>query len=72
VNEKPLLYKQKHNDVEYYCWICDKMLSKNKTLKKLNCPCQELFHPECIDNYLGLYKNYCRNGHKIAKFEHTV
>ena len=57
MNEQPLLYKQKHYDVEHYCWVCNKILSKHKTLKKLNCPCQELFHPDCIDNYLGLYNN---------------
>jgi len=68
INKIPL----KEHDLEYYCWVCEKRLSKYKTLKKLNCPCQELFHPECIDNYLGLYNNYCRNGHRIAKFEHTV
>ncbi len=70
-NDKPLFSSIKNNDI-YYCWICQKMLSKHKTLKKLNCPCQEYFHPDCIDKYLGLYDNYCKNGHKIAKFEHTV
>ena len=44
----------------------------NKMIKKLNCPCNEHFHPECIDKYLNLYNNYCRGGHKISKYEHTA
>ena len=72
INKKSLLYFPENEDNNYYCWICDKNLSKLKTLKKLNCPCQEYFHPDCIDKYLGLYNNYCKAGHKIAKYEHTV
>jgi hypothetical protein len=69
---KKALFAIDHVENYYYCWVCDKILSKNKTLKKLNCPCQEYFHPDCINNYLSLYNNYCRNGHKIAKYEHTA
>ena len=70
-NEKPLFSNLQYEDY-YICWICEKNISKYKILKKLNCPCQEHFHPDCIDKYLILYKNYCRGGHKIAKYEHTV
>jgi hypothetical protein len=71
INEKPL-FSNLYNEAEYICWICNKGISKYKIVKKLNCPCQEHFHPDCIDKYLVLYKNYCRAGHKIAKYEHTV
>ena len=71
LNKQPLFYK-KQEEPCYICWVCDRILSKNKTLKKLNCPCQEYFHPDCIDKYLGLYDNYCRDGHKIAKYNHIV
>ena len=72
INEQPLFYNViKENDY-YYCWICEKNVSKLKIVKKLNCPCQEHFHPDCIDKYLSLYNNYCRKGHRIAKYEHTV
>ena len=71
INEKPLLSNLHYED-DYICWICEKNISKYKLVKKLNCPCQEHFHPDCIDKYLVLYKNYCRGGHKIAKYEHTV
>ncbi len=72
INEQPLFYNViKENDY-YYCWICEKNINKYKVVKKLNCPCQEHFHPDCIDKYLGLYNNYCRKGHRIAKYEHTV
>ncbi len=72
INKKSLLYFPTNNNNSYCCWICDKELNNNKTLKKLNCPCQEYFHPDCIDKYLGLYDNYCRNNHKIAKYNHIV
>lgn len=72
VNQMPLLYNIKKEDDLKNCWICNKSISKHKIVKKLNCPCQEHFHPDCIDNYLGIYNNYCRSGHKIAKYEHTV
>jgi hypothetical protein len=72
IYNKSLLYFPTNNDITYYCWICDKELNNNKVLKKLNCPCQECFHPDCIDKYLGLYDNYCRNNHKIAKYNHIV
>ncbi len=71
VNEKPL-FSNLNNDDYYNCWVCDKNINKYKIVKKLNCPCQEHFHPDCIDKYLVLHKNYCRAGHKIAKYEHTV
>jgi hypothetical protein len=72
-NEKPLFFNDHYEDkYNYICWICNKSISKYKIVKKLNCPCQEHFHPDCIDKYLVLYKNYCRGGHKIAKYEHTV
>jgi hypothetical protein len=71
INEKPL-FSNLHYEDDYICWICDKSISKYKIVKKLNCPCQEHFHHDCIDKYLVLYKNYCRGGHKIAKYEHTV
>ncbi len=71
INDKSL-FSNMHNEDDYICWICDKSISKYKIVKKLNCPCQEHFHPDCIDKYLVLYKNYCRGGHKIAKYEHTV
>jgi hypothetical protein len=73
INELPLFSNTtiiKYTDNN--CWICNKYLGKNKILKKLNCPCQEYFHPECIDKYLGMYNNYCKAGHKISKYEHTV
>ncbi len=72
INNKPLLYSSSNNEIGCECWICYKELSNTKTLKKLNCPCQEYFHPDCIDKYLGLYDNYCRNNHKIAKYNHIV
>ncbi len=72
INNKSLLYIPSNNDIVYCCWVCDKELNNNKILKKLNCPCQEYFHPDCIDKYLGLYDNYCRNNHKIAKYKHIV
>jgi hypothetical protein len=71
MNHQPLFYN-KIEDPVYVCWICETVLSKHKTLKKLNCPCQEYFHPDCIDKYLGLYNNYCRDGHRIAKYNHIV
>ena len=61
-----------YDDYEYFCWICDKNINKNKIVKKINCPCQEYFHPDCIDKYLIIHKNYCRSGHKIAKYEHVL
>ncbi len=71
-NERPLFSNiNKQNDY-YICWICEKNISKYKVVKKLNCPCQEHFHPDCIDKYLSIYNNYCRVGHRIAKYEHTV
>ncbi len=72
INEQPLFYNINKETDYYYCWICEKNISKYKVVKKLNCPCQEYFHPDCIDKYLGLYNNYCRKGHRIAKYEHTV
>lgn len=72
INEKPLLYFPSNQYIEYYCWVCNRPLNKYKTLKKLNCPCKEYFHPDCIDKYLGLYGNYCKNNHKIIKYEHNV
>ncbi len=72
INGMPLLYNVKTEDNLSNCWICNKSISKHKIVKKLNCPCQEHFHPDCIDKYLILHKNYCRAGHKIAKYEHTV
>ena len=33
---------------------------------------KEYFHPDCIDKYLIIHKNYCRAGHKIAKYEHVL
>ncbi len=72
INEKPLFLNINKETEHNYCWICDKYLNKFKVVKKLNCPCQENFHPDCIDKYLVIYNNYCRAGHKIAKYEHTV
>jgi len=72
INNRSLLYFPDNEYVEYYCWVCDRSLNKFKTLKKLNCPCKEYFHPDCIDKYLGLYGNYCKNNHRIAKYEHAV
>lgn len=73
INEQPLLDNIiTHENGIDYCWICDRNLNKHKMLKKLTCPCNEYYHPECIDKYLGIYNNYCRAGHKIAKYEHTV
>ncbi len=71
INEQPLFYNVTKEE-DYYCWVCEKNISKYKVVKKLNCPCQEHFHPDCIDKYLNLYNNYCRAGHRIAKYEHTV
>jgi hypothetical protein len=71
INEQPLFYNVT-KEADYYCWICEKNISKYKVVKKLNCPCQEHFHPDCIDKYLNLYNNNCRAGHRIAKYEHTV
>ena len=71
INEKPLFLNLYYEN-DYICWICDKSISKYKLVKKLNCPCQEYFHPDCIDKYLVIHKNYCRREHKIAKYEHTV
>jgi hypothetical protein len=71
INDQPFINKDK-NDNDMVCWICDKNLTKTVILKKLICPCNEHFHPECIDKYLSLYNNYCRAGHKIAKYEHTA
>jgi hypothetical protein len=74
-NNKPLLlsYKDAFNsNKKFICWICDQSLNKLKTIKKLNCPCNELYHPECIDKYLQLHNNNCRAGHKIAKYDHKL
>ena len=57
---------------EYLCWICDKTIHKDRIVKKINCPCQEYFHPDCIDKYLLVHNNYCRANHKIAKYEHVL
>ncbi len=72
INNKNLLYFPNNYEPRYYCWICNRSLNKLNILKKLNCPCKEYFHPDCIDKYLGLYNNYCKNNHKISKYEHTV
>lgn len=61
-----------YDNNEYFCWICDRNINKNKLFKKINCPCQEYFHPDCIDKYLIIHTNYCRAGHKIAKYEHLL
>jgi hypothetical protein len=73
INEQPLLDNIITNEEKINsCWICDRDLNKHKMLKKLSCPCNEYFHPECIDKYLNLYNNYCRAQHKISKYEHTA
>lgn len=74
-NYKPLLssYKDAFNyNKKHICWICENSLNKVKTIKKLTCPCNELFHNECIDKYLQLHNNNCRAGHKIAKYDHEL
>lgn len=71
INEQPLMDNIINTNETKSCWICDRTL-KNKLFKKLNCPCNEYFHAECIDKYLSLYNNYCRAEHKIAKYEHTT
>jgi hypothetical protein len=72
INNQPLMDNIINKYDIDYCWICDKKFNKHKIIKKLSCPCNEYFHPECIDKYLSIHKNYCRAGHKIAKYEHTA
>jgi hypothetical protein len=72
INNQPLLDNIINKNELNFCWICERNLNKHKMLKKVNCPCNEHFHPECIDKYLSLYNNYCRAGHKISKYEHTA
>ena len=71
INNQPLINKDNEHK-ELICWVCDRTLNKSIILKKLICPCNEYFHPECIDKYLNIYNNLCRAGHKIGKYEHTA
>jgi hypothetical protein len=57
---------------EHQCWLCEKTMVNHKNIRKLNCTCNQSFHPECIEIYLSMYNNYCRNDHLISKFEHTA
>ena len=73
INNQPFINTNKDNEhKDLICWICDRTLNKSIILKKLICPCNEYYHPECIDKYLNIYNNCCRAGHKIAKYEHTA
>jgi hypothetical protein len=57
---------------EHTCWLCGNTMVTHKKVRQLNCKCNESFHPECIEIYLGMHNNYCKNGHLISKFEHTA
>lgn len=57
---------------EHKCWLCGNTMEPHKIIRKLNCSCNEIFHPKCIETYLGMHNNQCRNGHNISKFEHTA
>ncbi len=58
--------------LEHRCWLCGYTMETNKNVRKLNCPCNESFHPQCIETYLGMHNNHCKKGHMITKFEHTA
>lgn len=58
--------------LEHKCWLCGNTMDTHKNIRKLTCACNESFHLECIEAYLGLHSNRCKNGHNITKFEHTA
>jgi hypothetical protein len=68
---KNLKYRNLNN--EKNCWICNVPLKYNqREISILTCPCQEIFHSDCIQKYLTLYNNSCRASHIIPKFQHTA